>query len=86
VLPLPESDAQLDALVVHHLTHLFVSEIIWPERIGDGGMPRWVKEGVASNVVGVWLDEDERLMRELVASNEVPALSHLSGSVGFACV
>jgi hypothetical protein len=36
--------------------------------------------------LGVWRDEDERLMRELVASREVPALSQLSGSGGFANV
>jgi|SRR5262245_23603714 len=35
VLPLPEADAQLDALIVHELTHLLVSEIIWPGRAGD---------------------------------------------------
>jgi hypothetical protein len=28
LLPLPEGDAQLDALIVHALTHLLVSEII----------------------------------------------------------
>jgi hypothetical protein len=49
-------------------------------------VPHWVKEGMASHVLGVWLDEDERLMRELVASSEVPALSQLSGSGGFANV
>jgi hypothetical protein len=86
VLPLPEGDAQLDALIIHELTHLVVSEIIWPGRIGDGGVPHWVKEGIASHVLGVWLDEDERLMRELVASSEIPALSQLSGSGGFANV
>jgi hypothetical protein len=84
VLPLPEGDAQLDALIVHELTHVLVSEIIWPGRIGDGGVPRWVKEGIASYMAGVWRDEDERLMRELVASREVPALSQLSGSGEFA--
>ena len=49
-------------------------------------MPRWVQEGIANYMVGVWLDDDERLMRELVASGEVPALSQLSGSGGFANV
>jgi hypothetical protein len=86
VLPLPEGDAQLDALIVHELTHLLVSEIIWPGRIGDGGLPDWVKEGIASHVLGFWRDEDERLMRDLVASSEIPALSQLSGSGGFANV
>jgi hypothetical protein len=61
-----------------------VSEIILPGRGGDGGVPRWVQEGIASYMVGVWPDDDERLMRELVASGDVPALSQLTGSGGFA--
>ena len=84
MLPLPEGDAQLDALIVHELTHLLVSEIILPGRGGDGGVPRWVQEGIASYMVGVWPDDDERLMRDLVASGDVPALSQLTGSGGFA--
>lgn len=47
VLPLPQGEAELDALLVHELTHLLVSEIIWPERIGDGGLPHWITEGTA---------------------------------------
>jgi hypothetical protein len=84
VLPLPESDAQLDALIVHELTHLLVSEVILPGRGGDGGVPRWVQEGMASYMVGVWSDDEGRLMRELVASGNVPALSQLTGGGGFA--
>ena len=34
-------------------------------------------------MAGVWPDDDERLMRELVASGEVPALSQLTGIGGF---
>ena len=34
VLPLPEGDAQLNALMVHELTHLLVCEIILPGRGG----------------------------------------------------
>ena len=85
-LPLPESDLQLNALVVHELTHLLVSEIILPGRGGDGGVPRWVQEGIATYMVGVWSDDDERLVRELVASGNVPALSLLTGNGGFANV
>jgi hypothetical protein len=86
VLPVPESDAQLDALIVHELTHLLVSEIILPGRGGDGGVPRWVHEGIASYMVGAWPDDYERLIRELVASGDVPALSQLTGSGRFANV
>ena len=84
MLPLPETDVQLDALIVHELTHLLVSEIILPGRGGDGGVPRWIQEGIANYMVGVWTDDDERLMGQLVASGDVPALSQLTGSGGFA--
>jgi len=84
VLPLSDDDAQLDARMVHELAHLLMCEIILPGRSGDGGLPRWVHEGMATYMVGAWPDEDERLMRELVASGHVPALSQLAGSGGFA--
>ena len=84
VLPIPQGDAQLDPIIVHELTHLLVSEIILPGRGGDGGVPRWVQEGIANYIVGIWSDDDERLMRELVASGKVPALSLLTGNGGFA--
>ena len=84
VLPLREGDAQLDALMVHELTHLLVCEIILPQTPGDGGVPRWVHEGIASYMADGWSDDHERLMRELVASGNVPALSQLTGSGGFA--
>ena len=84
VLPVPERDADLDALIVHELTHLLFCEIILPEQPGDGGLPRWVHEGVANYMVGTWSDDHERLMRNLAASGNVPSLSQLSGSGGFA--
>jgi hypothetical protein len=84
VLPLSEGDTQLDALMAHELTHLLVGELILPHAPGDGGVPRWVHEGIASYMAGGWSDDDERLMRELVAAGNVPALSQLTGSGGFA--
>jgi hypothetical protein len=84
VLPLAAGNAQLDALMVHELAHLLMCEIILPGRGGDGNLPRWLHEGLAAYMVGAWADEDERLMRELVASGHVPALSQLTGSGEFA--
>lgn len=84
VLALPGPEADLDALVVHELTHLLVGEIILPEQPGDGGLPRWVHEGIANYMVGTWSDDHERMMRNLVASGNVPNLSQLSRSGGFA--
>ena len=86
VLPLPERDAELDALMVHELTHILAGEIVLPGTAGDGGVPRWVQEGIASYMVGAWPDNYERQMRELVASGYVPALSQLTGGGGFANV
>src|SRR5829696_4285927 len=54
VLPLREGDTQLDALLVHELTHLLVGEIILPQTPGDGGVPRWVHEGIASYMADGW--------------------------------
>ena len=48
VLPVLERDADLDVLMAHELTHLLVCEIILPEQAGDGGVPRWVHEGIAT--------------------------------------
>jgi hypothetical protein len=84
VLPLREGDTHLDALMVHELTHLLVAEIILPQTPGDGGVPRWVHEGIASYMADGWSDDHERLMRELVAASNVPALSQLTGNGGFA--
>jgi hypothetical protein len=84
VLPVREGDTQLDPLMVHELTHLLVGEIILPQSPGDGGVPRWVHEGIATYTADSWSDDDERLMRELVAAGNVPALSQLTGSGGFA--
>jgi hypothetical protein len=84
VLPLGEGDAQLDALMAHELTHLLVGEIILPQAPGDGGVPRWVHEGIASYMAGGWSEDQDRLMRELVATGKLPALSQLTGGGGFA--
>jgi hypothetical protein len=84
VLPLSDDHAQLDTRLVHELTHLLASEIILPHRAGDGGVPRWVSEGLAHHMAGIWSDDDTRLMRELVASGQTPALSELTGRGEFA--
>lgn len=83
VLPLSDDSAQLDTRLVHELTHLLAFEIVWPHRAGDGGVPRWVSEGLASHMVGIWSSDDTRMMRELVASGKIPALSELTGRGDF---
>ena len=83
VLPLRDGDAELDTLMVHELTHLLVSEIILPHASGTGGVSGWVHEGIASYMANEWPDAYERLMRDLVAADKVPALSALTGDGGF---
>ena len=83
VLPLPETDAQLEELVRHELTHILVGEIVNPLAGGHGGVPLWVHEGIASYMAAEWSDEKDRLIRDLVASGDVPALSQLTGDGGF---
>ena len=83
VLPLSERDADLDRVIVHELTHLLVGEILVPHAPGDGGVPRWIHEGIASYMTSGWPDGHERLMRDLVASGDVPSLSQLTGAAGF---
>jgi hypothetical protein len=84
LLPLSGDRTQLDALLVHELAHLLMYEMILPGRSGDGGLPRWIREGFAAHMVGVWTDDDTHLMQELVAASGIPALSRLTGSDGFA--
>jgi len=84
VLPLSDADGPLDTLMVHELGHLLMCEIILPGRGGGGGVPRWVHEGLATYMVGAWSDDDERVMRELVVTGKVPALSQVSGDGEFA--
>jgi hypothetical protein len=84
ILPLNQTDTRLDVLVAHELTHLLVGEILVPHAPGDGGVPRWIHEGIASYMAGDWSGVHERLMREIVAAGHVPALSQLTGNGGFA--
>jgi hypothetical protein len=84
VLPLSDDSAQFDMRLIHELTYLLAFEIVEPHTAGDGGIPRWVSEGLAHYMVGTWSDDDTRMMRELVASGEIPALSELTGRGDFA--
>jgi hypothetical protein len=84
VLPLHDGNTDLDERMLHELTHLLFAEIILPQTPGDGGVPRWVHEGIANYMVGAWSDDRTRLLRELVVADRVPALSQLTGSGEFA--
>jgi hypothetical protein len=91
VLPLPELDPQLNELMIHELTQLLGFGLLSQRAYGkdtggDGGVPRWVIEGVANHMVGAWSEEHERLMRDLVRSGDFPAVSGLTSSDRFADV
>ena len=83
VLPVTERDADLDAAIVHELTHLLFGEIILPSQPGTGGVPRWVQEGIAHHMVGQWSEADTSLMRTLAASDRIPTLSRLTDETQF---
>ena len=69
--------------MLHEVTHILVGEIVNPLAGGHGGVPLWVHEGIASYMAAEWSDETDRLIRDLVASGDVPALSQLMGDGGF---
>lgn len=84
VLPLSDPDAPFEARLTHELAHLLFSEIILPGRGGDGGLPRWVHEGIALYMVGAWPDGQQQLLRAAAAAGAIPNLSELSNRGDFA--
>ena len=74
-----------DALVqrlARSLTHFFVSEAI-PRSDSRGRVPLWFDKGLADYAAGTWSDTDQEILRGLVASGDLPALSAAEGRAGF---
>ena len=72
----------LAARIAHELTHVFAFEAI-PRSDPGAGVPLWVDEGLADYGVGTWSETDEDILRGLVESGDIPAMSAAEGHAGF---
>ena len=72
----------LVARISHELTHVFAFEAV-PRSDSAAGVPLWVDEGLADYGVGTWSEIDEGVLRGLVASGDIPAVSTVEGRAGF---
>lgn len=61
--------------LVHELAHAFVFDIV--PSSGRSDFPRWIHEGIAEFERGEWGDGDSAVVRELLRTNTLPALSRL---------
>jgi len=73
LLALDRSDDQLLAEFTHEITHAFEFDIL-PAGVPSGG-PGWIWEGLAEHEGETWAAGDEDLLRGLVRTDRVPALS-----------
>ena len=72
----------LVARISHELTHIFAFEAV-PRWESGPSVPLWIDEGLADYVVGTWSEADEGILRSLVESGDVPAVSSVAGRGGF---
>ncbi|MCE2541062.1 MAG: M56 family metallopeptidase [Acidobacteria bacterium] len=68
--------------IAHELTHVFAFEAV-PRADPGVGVPLWVDEGLADYGVGTWSTADEGILRGLVESGDIPAMSTVEGRAGF---
>ena len=73
---------ELVARIAHELTHVFAFEAV-PRSDPGVGVPLWVDEGLADYGMGTWSEIDEGVLRGLVASGDIPAISTVEGRAGF---
>jgi len=73
LLALDRPADRFQADVVHEVTHWFEFDIL-PAAVLNAG-PAWIREGLAEHEGEVWTAGDEDLLRGLVRSNSVPALT-----------
>ena len=73
LLAMDRPDDRFQADVVHEVTHWFEFDILPAAALNAG--PAWIREGLAEHEGEVWRDGDEDLLRGLVRSNSVPALT-----------
>ena len=61
---------------------MFAFEAI-PRSESGGRVPLWFDEGLADYAAGTWSDTDQAILRGLVASGDLPAMSTAEGHAGF---
>ena len=81
VVLVEERGDDLVARIAHELTHIFAFEAV--PRDGSAGVPLWIDEGLADYGVGTWSEADEGILRGLVESGDIPAMSAAEGRAGF---
>lgn len=72
----------LVARISHELTHIFAFEAV-PRSASGAGVPLWIDEGLADYGMGTWSETDEGVLRGLVASGDIPAMSTVEGRADF---
>jgi beta-lactamase regulating signal transducer with metallopeptidase domain/biopolymer transport protein ExbD len=73
LLALDRADDRFQADVVHEITHVFEFDIL-PAGVSNGG-PQWIWEGLSEHEGELWAPGDDDLLRGLVRTDRVPALS-----------
>jgi beta-lactamase regulating signal transducer with metallopeptidase domain len=73
LLALDRSEDRFRADVAHEVTHAFEFDILPAAVVNDG--PAWIQEGLAEHEGEVWASGDDVLLRGLVRTDSVPALS-----------
>ena len=78
LLALDRSEDRFRADVVHEVTHAFEFDILPAAVVNDG--PQWIREGLAEHEGELWAEGDDDLLRGLVRTDRVPALSAFESS------
>jgi len=79
LLAVDEPDDAFRASIAHEITHVFEFDIL-PSTVA-GTTPQWMLEGLAEYEGERWAPGDQVMLRDLVRTNAVPALSTLGPDV-----
>ena len=74
VLLFDEVTEALDQVVIHEITHVFMFDIL-PGSPIRRVLPKWLPEGLAEYMTGVWDPADLTMVREFVTTNGVPSIT-----------
>jgi hypothetical protein len=80
LLPLDQPDDAFQATVTHEIAHTFELNIV--PRATLAATPTWIVEGLSEYEGGAWGTSDHAILRDLVRTNGVPALSTVDATLG----